>query len=495
ARRHKHLELVQLNSFGCGLYALTADQVQELMSETGDLYTLLKIDEVNNLGAARIRIRSLISAIHDKQDKNLSESGEPPPGQKRPLYTEKMQRAGYTILAPQMAPLHFTLLETAFREGGYNLEILTDTSPLVVETGLKYVNNDACYPAIIVVGQIAKALLSGQYDTKCLAIMMSQTGGGCRATNYISLIRRMLKALDLEHIPVISLSSAAGMEKNPGFRLYAGAVLRGILSIAYGDALMRLAYRVRPYELTPGSADALTEKWLKICQSSLKRVNPFIYRRNARRMVREFNELPLQNIPRKPRVGIVGEILVKYHPAANNDVVALVEAEGGEAMVPDLLGFLEYCCYNAITRHRLLSGKWRTAVICHIAIFLMEWLRRPLRLHMIKEKFGRPESIYHIAGITGDVVSLGNMCGEGWFLTGEMLELIQEGVDNIICMQPFACLPNHVTGKGVMRGIKDIYPHANIVAVDYDPGASQVNQLNRIRLMMTIARAALYSKS
>ena len=490
ARRNRRLELVQLNSFGCGLDALTTDQVQELMTEAGCTYTVLKIDEVNNLGAARIRIRSLIAAIIDKQDKDIRESCDPPPGPKRPLYTKKMRQQGYTILAPQMAPLHFVLVETAFRESGYNLRVLTDTRPGVVETGLKYVNNDACYPAIIVVGQIAEALLSGEYDLDRLAIMMSQTGGGCRATNYISLIRRMLAALGLSHIPVISLSSASGLEKNPGFRISPSGAVRGIMALAYGDALMRLLYRVRPYEQEPGAADALTDKWLAICQKSLKHIAPYTYYRNVRRMVREFDALPLRDIPRKPRVGIVGEILVKYHPAANNDVVRLVEAEGGEAMVPDLLGFFEYCCYNAVTKHTMLAGKLRGALICQICILALEWLRRPLRLHMIKEKFGRPESVYHIAGKAKDVVSLGNMCGEGWFLTGEMLELITEGASNIICMQPFACLPNHVTGKGVMRGIMEIYPRANIVAVDYDPGSSQVNQLNRIRLMMTIAHEA-----
>ena len=490
ARRNRRLELVQLNSFGCGLDALTTDQVQELMTEASCLYTVLKIDEVNNLGAARIRIRSLIAAIRDKQEKDIRENCATPPGKKRPLYTKAMQQAAYTIIAPQMSPLHFVLVETAFLASGYDLKVLTDTSQHVVETGLKYVNNDACYPAIIVVGQIAEALLSGEYDLNRLAIMMSQTGGGCRATNYISLIRRMLQALGLSHIPVISLSSAAGLEKNPGFRLSLGSVLRGVMAIAYGDALMRLLYRVRPYELHAGAADALAATWLEICQKSLEHAHPLTYHHNVKRMVKEFDALPLQNIARKPRVGIVGEILVKYHPAANNDAVKLVEAEGGEAVVPDLLGFLEYCCYNAITKYTMLAGKRFSAFICQVGIWALEWLRRPLRLHLIKEKFGYPQSIYHLAAKAKDIVSLGNMCGEGWFLTGEMIELINEGAANIICMQPFACLPNHVTGKGVMRGLLKIYPKANIVAVDYDPGASQVNQLNRIRLMMTIAREA-----
>ncbi len=486
-RHNPHLEIVQLNSFGCGLDALTTDQVQDLMAEMGRLYTVLKIDEVNNLGAARIRIRSLISTIKDREAKGHNQIRALAEAPKRIVYEQAMQDQGYTILIPQMAPLHFEILTTAFKLSGYNMELLADASPSVIETGLKYVNNDACYPAIIVIGQIAEALLSGKYDTSKLAVIMTQTGGGCRASNYISLIRRMLKAIHLEHVPVISLSATKGMETNPGFKMNAKLVLRTMMAVGYGDALMRMLYRVRPYELEAGSANRLCQKWISQCQAALKYPFPWNFRINIHKMISDFDQLPLRDIPRKPRVGIVGEILVKYHPAANNDVVSLVEAEGGEAVVPDLLGFLEYTAYTALVQYELLAGKRSKARFNKIGIFFLEWLRQPMRQYMVKTKFGKPESIYHIANKAKEVVSLGNVCGEGWFLTGEMLELIAEGASNIICMQPFACLPNHVTGKGVMRGIKELYPHANIVAIDYDPGASQVNQLNRIRLMMTIA--------
>ncbi len=486
ARRNPNLELVQLNSFGCGLDALTTDQVQELLQQAGCLYTVLKIDEVNNLGAARIRIRSLISAVKDKAAKNLAGAETPFSGQQRPIYTKAMQDSGYTILAPNMSPIHFNLLETAFRYSGYALKVLSSSDQGVVDIGLKYVNNDACYPAIIVVGQLAEALLSGAYDTRRLAIMMTQTGGGCRATNYISLIRRMLQALDLAYIPVISLN-ASGLEGNPGFKPGLKLLVRAIKSLAFGDVLERLLYRVRPYELEPGAADKLCAEWTARCQALLK--SPFSpkYRLYIHRMIRDFNALPVRDEER-PRVGLVGEILVKYDPAANNQAVRLVEAEGGEAVVPDLLGFLEYCAYNSITQRRLLSGKLGNEILGRLTIAAIQWLRLPLKGELAKSRFGAPASIYHVADLAEDMVSLGNMCGEGWFLVGEMAELLESGVNNIICMQPFACLPNHVTGKGMIRALKHRYPESNIVAVDYDPGASQVNQVNRIRLMMSVAR-------
>jgi len=486
ARCNRHLELVQLNSFGCGLDALTTDQVQELMQEGRCIYTVLKIDEVNNLGAARIRIRSLISAINDKADKEVLEPCAPPPGQERPVYDKTMQGSRYTVLAPNMAPLHFTLLEAAFCYSGYDLQILTSQERSVVDTGLKYVNNDACYPAIIVVGQLAEALQSGCYDTDRLAIMMTQTGGGCRATNYISLIRRMLKALDLEHIPVISLN-ASGLESNPGFRPTVKMLARAVKALAFGDVLERLLYRTRPYETEPGSADRLCDHWTERCRQLLR--HPFSpqYKLYIHRMIKDFNALPIRN-EQRPRVGLVGEILVKYHPAANNEAVKLVEAEGGEAVVPDLLGFLEYCAYNTITKHQLLSGRLKSELLGRLAIAAIQWLRLPLKGELGKSRFGAPASIYEIAELAEDTASLGNMCGEGWFLVGEMAELLENGVNNIICMQPFACLPNHIIGKGMIRALKRRYPDSNIVAVDYDPGASQVNQLNRIRLMMSVAR-------
>ena len=486
ARRDRHLELVQLNSFGCGLDALTTDTAEELMHEAGCIYTCLKIDEVNNLGASRIRIRSLLAAVNDKADKDIREACDPPPPRRRRLFDKRMQEEKWTILAPQMSPIHFRLLEPAFRMSGYELRVLDHHSQEIVELGLKYVNNDACYPAIITIGQIAHALLSGEYDTNRIAVAITQTGGGCRATNYISMLRRMLAAIDMAHVPVISVN-AKGMEKNPGFRLSPMLLLRSMQAIAYGDAMQRLLYRCRPYEVEPGSANALAAEWSARCTAALEHPTPLRYRRTLRRMIAAFAALPLRD-EKKLRVGLVGEILVKYHPFANNDAVALVEAEGGEAVVPDLLGFFEYSAYNNITRRRLLAGSWKTALLARLAIAALEWMRKPLAGELSHTRFGAPADIYEIARSAEEVASIGNMCGEGWFLTGEMVELIHAGVNAIVCMQPFACLPNHVTGKGMIRALKRAYPDSNVVAVDYDPGASPVNQLNRIRLMMTVAK-------
>lgn len=490
-RRTNCLELVQLNSFGCGLDAITSDQVQEILEEGNKLYTLIKIDEVNNLGAARIRIRSLIAAIREQEKRGVGRLLAAPRSffaQHWPRFTREMRRT-YTILAPQMSPIHFRFLEKAFRYSGYNLKVLPEAGPSAVSTGLKYVNNDACYPAIMVIGQIIEALRSGEYDLDHTAIMITQTGGGCRATNYIGLLRRALEKMGLDYIPVISLS-AGGLEKNPGFRITLPLLTRGLFALGFGDNLMRLLYEARPYEREPGSANALAEQWTARIKSSLKHITLFKYIRLTRRMVKDFGELPKNNI-RKPRVGLVGEILVKYHPNANNNAVELIEAEGGEAIVPDMMGFFEYSALDNVVRRKLLAGRGFKALLSRLSIFALERLRAPFRRLLRKYGFSVPHSIYHLADCAREVVSLGNMCGEGWFLSGEMIDLIHEGVDNIVCMQPFACLPNHVVGKGAIRAIRDKYPDANIVAVDYDPGISEVNQLNRIKLMMSIAKSKM----
>ena len=494
-RRTNCLELVQLNSFGCGLDAITSDQVQEILEEGNKLYTLIKIDEVNNLGAARIRIRSLLAAIREQDKHGVSKLLAVPRSfiaKHWPRFTKEMRRT-YTILAPQMSPLHFRFLEAAFRYSGYNLKVLPEAGPSAVATGLKFVNNDACYPAIMVIGQILEALRSGEYDLDHTAVVITQTGGGCRATNYIGLLRRALEKAELSHIPVISLS-AQGLEKNPGFKVTLPLLRRALFAIGFGDNLMRLLYESRPYEQEHGSANALAEKWTQIGREALRKGSVHSYIKLTRRMVKDFGALPKENIV-KPRVGLVGEILVKYHPNANNNAVELIEAEGGEAIVPDMLGFFEYSALDGIIRHKLLSGKWSIALLCRAGIFFMERLRAPFRRLLRKEGFSVPHNIYHLAECATEVVSLGNMCGEGWFLSGEMIDMIHDGIDNIVCMQPFACLPNHVVGKGAIRAIRDKYPNANIVAVDYDPGISEVNQLNRIKLMMSIAKNKLNPKA
>ena len=480
-RTRDDLDLVQLNSFGCGLDAVTTDQVQELLEAANKVYTLLKIDEVSNLGAARIRIRSLMAVIKDRTSKHITVTA-PPPQIRRVIFTEQM-RQSYTILAPQISPYHLDLVQPALRKFGYNVEVLPDSTD-AISVGLKYVNNDACYPTIIVVGQIMNALLSGKYDLDRTAVIMTQTGGGCRATNYIALIRRALKSANMPQVPVVSLS-AQGIEKNPGFKIGLGMLNSLVNSLIYGDLLMRCLYRVRPYELNRGEARDTYDKWNKLLQSEFAQGNVPV-KKYCKQIVSDFDAVPVSDEV-KPRVGIVGEILVKFHPLANNYAVDLVEREGGEAVVPDLLDFFMYSSYDGTVKHDLLDGKRMAKLTSDIAIAYLEHLRKPMIDALEGTKFGTPTHIKKLAAKAKEVTSLGTMVGEGWFLTAEMLELIEEGAPNIICMQPFACLPNHVTGKGVMKELKRQYPQANIVAVDYDPGASEVNQVNRIKLMMSVA--------
>lgn len=484
----EELELIQLNSFGCGLDAVTTDMVQEILERRGKLYTLLKIDEVNNLGAARIRIRSLQAAMQERErlrtEKGRSDDVAPTPPQRTVF--EREMRDTHTILVPQMAPIHFDLMETAFQTAGYRMKLLRHAGERAVEEGLKHVNNDACYPSILIIGQVMEALKSGEYDLSRTAIMISQTGGGCRATNYIAFMRKALADAGMEQVPVISFNTL-GMEKNPGFTLNPELLRQLIVAIAYGDLLMRMLYRVRPYELVKGSADALYEKWNERCKESLRSFTKKSYRSMIRSMVREFDELPIAEM-KKPRIGLVGEILVKFHSDANNRIVEAIEGEGGEAVMPDLLDFVLYAAHGYTYESRHL-GKGKTmGAAGHLFIAYIESYRKEMKRALkASSRFDSPVSIYKLARQAESLVSIGNQTGEGWFLTGEMIELIESGVPNIVCMQPFACLPNHVTGKGMFKALKHAYPSANIAAVDYDPGASEVNQLNRIKLMMSVA--------
>ena len=487
-RNRDDLELLQLNSFGCGLDAVTTDQVNEILEGSNKLYTLLKIDEVNNLGAVRIRIRSLIAAMKMRREEKIHAQPRPV-DYERVEYTEQMQLEGYTILAPQMSPIHFEMLQPVFEKHGYHVVVLDNDDRTAIDTGLKYVNNDACFPSITVVGQIMEAVLSGKYDTDRLAIMMTQTGGCCRASNYVAFIRRALQKAGYENIPVISVN-ANGMEKNPGFRITPGLAVDAVHALVYGDLFMRCLYRVRPYELVPGSAEELHEKWKKICIESLvDKDSTYSYGWVCRGIVNAFDSLPIDEKLRKPRVGIVGEILVKYMPLANNHLVEVLEAEGAEAVVPDMLDFFNYCLLGGKYRHEYLGAGLGTEITAKAGIRIIQSLRRPAIDALRKSRrFEPPVPIEHIAEMTKPYLSLGNQYGEGWFLAGEMIELITSGVPNVICIQPFACLPNHVVGKGVIKVLKKNYPQANIAAVDYDPGASEVNQLNRIKLMLSVAK-------
>lgn len=628
-----NLELVQLNSFGCGIDAVTSDQTQEILESQGKIYTLLKIDEVSNLGAARIRLRSLrvameererqaelvrkraealrdaersakvirlnterdsddedddddyddsgsmnytelVADIMDRLNRNKQDLGEHVAAvaariieaaktslggegeqltldavlggnmsggvkithsqaihdlknlrkqltdldegtikrlkaedlarvrsnydPRRPAYvnqsvsfTEEM-KAEHTLLAPQMAPTHFKLVEAAIKRAGYKLKVLEHASKDDVEVGLKYVNNDACYPTIMVVGQLVNALKSGEYDPDKTSLLITQTGGGCRATNYVAFLRKALKDAHMPQVPVIALS-VQGFESNPGFKLKLPDMHRALQALVLGDLLQAVLLRVRPYEKEKGAANAHYQLWLDRCadylsdslSSSTKRFHKLVDQ-----IVQSFHDFPMADIDRKPRVGVVGEILVKFQPDANNNVVDVIESEGCEAVVPGLLDFFLYCFRNAIYKHEELGAGKKSSVMARMGITLLEQYRRHIKRRLRESgMFPVPEAIDELAHKAENVLSLGNATGEGWFLTAEMIELIESGAPNIVCAQPFACLPNHVTGKGMMKELRRQYPHANIVAVDYDPGASEVNQLNRIKLMISTSFA------
>lgn len=566
------LDLIQLNSFGCGLDAITTDQVQEILEGSGKIYTVLKIDEVSNLGAARIRVRSLLAALKDQAEERAEqasiaggcpvcgfdgdkleadvkareaaieaktgkreaeagaaiaaeiarESAEEVEKEHRIMtkeeekalaealkgdhtlkaestafpkvqFTKEMKDAGYTILCPQMAPIHFDLLLPIFKANGYNMELLPAVDHGAVDAGLKYVNNDICYPSILVTGQIMGAVTSGKYDTDKLAVIITQTGGGCRATNYISLIRKALKAAGLGHIPVISLAFKKLDESNPGFKLSATMLYNAIFALFYGDLLMQCLYRTRPYEIEPHAAENLFNYWMAKCKKQVSEGEKFgRYKKTVRAIVDDFDNLPLQGEGTKPRVGVVGEILVKFHPTANNQVVDVIESEGCEAVVPGLVDFFLFGIAGSIFQQEGVGKSKKGAAGARAALAAIAKLRKPMNDALKRStRFEPPTDIFTLASYAEEILSLCNSMGEGWLLTAEMVELIKSGAPNIVCAQPFACLPNHVVGKAVIKELRRRYKGTNIVAVDYDPGASEVNQLNRIKLMISVAKANL----
>lgn len=480
-----NLELVQLTSFGCGLDAVTADQVDEILRAKSRMYTLIKIDEGSNLGAVRIRIRSLIAAVKERR-RNKKRPVIHSSAYHRVVFTEEMKK-NYTIIGPQMSPIHFRLLEKAFASGGYNFVVLDAVDPKAVEAGLKYVNNDACYPSLLVAGQMISALESGKYDLDKVALVITQTGGGCRATNYIGFIRRALNDAGMSQVPVLSLS-AQGFEKNPGFKLTLPLIDNLVKSLVVGDVFMRVLYRTRPYEAIPGSANQLYEKWNAIAEEMFKeRVSFKSFHKLLKNIIQDFDRLPLKPI-KKPRVGVVGEILVKFHPTANNQIVETIEREGAECVMPDLLDFFFYSFATGIFRHDQLAFPEKTKRNAKLLVWALELYRRKMKKYLNKSRrFEAPNSIYKMMKGVDDIVQLGNITGEGWFLTAEMVELIHEGAPSIACVQPFACLPNHVTGKGMIKELRRRFPSANISAIDYDPGSSEVNQLNRLKLLLSNA--------
>ena len=574
--RDPDLELVQLTSFGCGVDAVTADQVQEILESADRVYTALKIDEVSNLGAATIRLRSLAAAAQARRRrreaaqaagttdgaeaveaagtagavetaevdttsvaaaapaktagtagtaaassettktagaaKTAKTAGaeaapeprtapQPPapstralPAATTPLFTEEM-RATHTILMPQMSPVHFRPLEPLMRRLGYKVELLESASRADLEVGLRYVNNDACFPAIMVIGQLIGAFEDGSHDPDRCVVAISQTGGMCRATNYAAMLRKGLREAGYPQVPVLAIS-LQGLEDNPGFRFTPTLGLKMIQGIVIGDTLNTCLLRVRPYETRPGAANRLAQRWSAIIGEYFEHKGRSAtwggrigYRRLLREMVREFDALPRRDIPRKPRVGVVGEILVKFQPDANNHVVDQIEAEGCEAVVPGLLGFFLNGPATAQWEADTYGIGKDTLAKKKAAVWFLEQMQAPARaaLAACGGTFDVESSIAVMMQKASKILSLGNQAGEGWLLAAEMVELIEHGAPNIVCCQPFGCLPNHVVGKGMFREIRRLYPQANIVGIDYDPGASEVNQLNRLKLMISTA--------
>lgn len=665
------LELVQLNSFGCGLDAITTDQVAEILADKADVYTLLKIDEVSNLGAAKIRLRSLKAAVEEREANKArmakaalatsDESGSaesdaprnaahaaaqaaarkaqeqaesdlataqaalaeaqaavaaaeakvkaadrpvdaadagsdaaapanapkstgfrktgskaPTPGRQvlldatmaaNPKLTKAMRDASkraakrdiadvrlaalgdgttndaanaksksaksksghnnatmsryahrekfvkdmkkdYTIVAPQMSPIHFSLVESVIRSGGYKFDILKHASREDVETGLKYVNNDACYPAIMVIGQLIDAILEGKYDPDKVCLAITQTGGMCRATNYFGLIRKALIDAGYPQIPVIAISTQ-GLEDNPGFKVTPALLHRTVKALILGDLLMKCLYRVRPYEVEKGAANRLYEQWDVIVREALEHhgfsktaaKTPWLKRRYlpypvlAREIVKSFDALPLKDVPRKVRVGVVGEILVKYQPDANNHVVDVIESQDCEAVVPGIMEFMTTRPYITDWNEKYL-GTGGNKTLYALMRWSLDRCNAPIKAAIATShgKFKQDDPMPELVEKAAEVTSIGVQAGEGWLLTAEILELIEQGCPNVICAQPFACLPNHVTGRGMFGKIRRLHPEANIVSIDYDPGASEANQLNRIKLMIAAAKKAHKAK-
>ena len=494
--KHDCLELVQLTSFGCGVDAVTTDQVEEILTSFGKMYTLIKIDEVNNLGAVRIRIRSLLASMKKREQEKQAEAQKPSGdyGLKKKIFTKEM-RKDYTILIPQMAPIHFELLEAAVQSSGYKVELLRECTQKTVETGLKYVNNDACYPSILVTGQMIEALQSGKYDINKTALIMSQTGGGCRATNYIGFIRKALKDAGFENVPVISFN-IVGMEKMPGFKLTVPLIDKLLRMVVYGDLLQKMLTKNRAYEVNKGETKKLFDYWMEKCKKLLQKSTNKEFKQSIYDIVNDFEKIELDTSKEKPKVGIVGEVLIKYHPFGNNFVADILEKEGAEVILPDFMGFAKFMCTHKITFNRLLNTNKTSAKLMKVAIKLIDILEKDVKIALANSKKGYlpPCDIWHLEEKVKDVLSIGNQTGEGWFLTAEMIEYIEHDIPNIICVQPFACLPNHVVGKGVIKTIRSLYPEANISPVDYDPGASESNQTNRIKLLMTVAKDNLKMK-
>jgi predicted nucleotide-binding protein (sugar kinase/HSP70/actin superfamily) len=411
----------------------------------------------------------------------------------RIIFTREMKR-DYTILLPQMLPVHFEMLSAIFREYGYKTEVLKNEGKSVASCGLKYVHNDTCYPALLVIGQFIEALQSGKYYTDRVALMLTQTGGGCRASNYVALLRKALKKAGLGHVPVISLNFS-GLEKNPGFKITAPMLIKLLYAIIYGDLIMLLRNHCRAHEKQAGQSDRVAAEWTAKLAKELADGHLAYSRvkKNYKKLLDAFGNIPLDS-EEKPKVGIVGEIFVKFSPLGNNNLEAFLISEGAEPVMPGLLDFCLYCVYNNIVDYKLYNMNRSTVFIWRTVYKLLISRQKDLISAIEDDGRFKPLGCFdNTKELVRGYINHGAKMGEGWLLCAEMLELYENGVKNIVCAQPFGCLPNHIMGKGMMKPLKEKNPDINIVAIDYDPGATKINQENRIKLMLANAAEKKHS--
>ncbi|MFT4300728.1 MAG: acyl-CoA dehydratase activase-related protein [Desulfovibrio sp.] len=479
------VELVQLTSFGCGLDAITSDQVREQLHQYGKLYTLIKMDEGNALASARIRVRSLLAVAEGRRCGK--QTFIPPPAS--PVFTKKDAQS-HLILIPQMAPLHFPLITEGVVGSGHNIKLLPRVSPEAISLGQAHVNNDACYPAIVAIGQLLHALKSGEHDPQRTALLLSQTCGPCRASNYPALLRKALIECGFESVPILTMSTT-GVDSHPGFRPNRMMLHRMVLGMLAGDMLQRLSLHTGTYERHPGDTEERIDHWLRILAPIARQGDDLAFRQSMNRLVRDFEQIGLDK-DHRPRIAVVGEILLTYHPDANRHIVDIIRQEGGEPLLPDITNFMLYCLRDSIYDWQRQGGSALGALGSTLAIRKVENLRVSMRQALARsplaEKVMPIAHLNTLARMGESMLSLGNAAGEGWLLPAEMLEFLNHGAKDILCLQPFGCLPNHIVGRGAFKTVRRAAPQANIMAIDYDPGSSEANQLNRIRLFMAIAR-------
>ena len=406
-------------------------------------------------------------------------------------FTEEMKKE-YTILVPNMLPIHFKLISAIMKNYGYNLEVLETEGPQIAESGLKNVHNDTCYPALLVIGQFMDALESGKYDTNKVALMITQTGGGCRASNYIHLLRKALVKSGFAHIPVISVNfSGLETNENPGFKLTKKALIQIAYGALLGDVIMMIHNQCCPYEVHKGDCDQAVNDLVRKISTDFAG-DKLIHYKDVKTLYflicKRFAQIEMKDFGKKKKVGIVGEIYVKFSPLGNNNLEKFLLSEGTEPVLPGLVDFCLYCAYNSVIDHELYGRSMKSAMAMKFAYqFLLSKQKDIIRIIKQDGHFRPPMEFEKVRHLSQRIINQGVKMGEGWLLPAEMVELIEEGISNIVLTQPFGCLPNHIAGKGMIRKIREVYPNANIVSVDYDPGASRINQENRIKLMLSTA--------